>query len=61
MRDTAPDRLEAALRRRRAAAATAEVVTVAAGPGAGWAAARKAPTKAPVPSNTGRGTADWGP
>eukprot|EP00913_Durusdinium_trenchii_P035795 g33494.t1 len=57
VRDTAPDRLEAALRRRRAAAATAEVVTVAAGPGAGWAAARKAPTKAPVPSNTGRGAA----
>ena len=51
IRATAPERLEAALRRRRGAATAAEPAPA---PGAGWAAARKAPVKA-APSNNGRG------
>lgn len=53
MRDTGPERLEAALRRRRATAAPE--VAEAPAPGSGWAAARKAPVAAKAPS--GRGTA----
>lgn len=52
IRATAPERLEAALRRRRSTAPA----PLAPAPSAGWVAARKAPPKA-APSNSGRGAA----